>query len=219
MTEPLSEEPGGVAVVRRQYDSGMSVPIRKPVTIDEALARDEDEYLELIDGELIEKASPTIEHSRAQGGTVVCLKPSFDRAAGGRLPGGWWFHIELDIQLGADLFRPDLCGYRRDRVAAFPPGRPVRLTPDWICEILSPSHMAHDRVKKLQRYLAAGVQHYWLIDPLAGTLEVLRRTESGYLLALGAQRGQRVRAEPFDAIEVRVDELLGADPEDAPAPP
>jgi Uma2 family endonuclease len=70
------------------------------------------------------------------------------------------------------------------------------------------------RVTKLQSYFDAKVPHYWIIDPVAGSLEVFRRLDLGYTLVLTALRGQRVRAEPFDAVEVRVDELLGADPED-----
>ena len=42
----------------------------------------------------------------------------------------------------------------------------------------------------------------WLVDPLARTLEVLRRLDTQWLL-LGVRRDDaRVRAEPFDAIEL-----------------
>jgi hypothetical protein len=46
------------------------------------------------------------------------------------------------------------------------------------------------------------------------TLEVLRRTDIGYATVLTAHGGARVRAEPFDQVELRVDELFGDDPED-----
>lgn len=95
-----------------------------------------------------------------------------------------------------------------------PKGRPQPLPPDWVCEILSPTNPQRDRVEKLQTYFAARVPHYWIIDPIAGSLEVFRRLDLGYTLVLTALRGQRVRAEPFEAIEVPVDELLGADPEE-----
>jgi hypothetical protein len=38
--------------------------------------------------------------------------------------------------------------------------------------------------------------------------------ELGYVVPFNAKAGQTVRAEPFDAVELRVDELFGADPED-----
>jgi Uma2 family endonuclease len=66
----------------------------------------------------------------------------------------------------------------------------------------------------MQSYFHAGVPHYWLANPIEKVLEVYRRPETGYLLALSAKAGQTIRAEPFDAVELRVDELFGADTED-----
>ncbi len=118
------------------------------------------------------------------------------------------------VQLGAELFRPDVCGYRRDLLKEKPSGRPLLTRPDWVCEILSPSNAKTDRVEKLQTYFAAGVPHYWLVDPIEGSLEIFRRTDLAYALVQSAHRGQRLKPEPFDAVEFAVDELLGDDPED-----
>ena len=90
----------------------------------------------------------------------------------------------------------------------------MAIAPDWVCEILSPSNASTDRVEKLQTYFAAGVGHYWLVDPIGGSLEVFRRTDLAYALVQSAHRGQRLRPEPFEAREFSVDELLGDDPED-----
>ncbi len=60
-------------------------------------------------------------------------------------------------------------------------------------------------------YHAAGVPHYWLIDPQDETLTVYRWTAEGYLYVMGATREERVRAEPFDAIELQVGVLFGED--------
>lgn len=45
-------------------------------------------------------------------------------------------------------------------------------------------------------------------------LNVYRHTADGYLLALRADAAERVRAEPFDAIELHVAVLLGDDPDE-----
>jgi hypothetical protein len=45
-------------------------------------------------------------------------------------------------------------------------------------------------------------------------LTVYRHTPDGYLVALRAEATERVRAEPFDAIELHVAVLLGDDPEE-----
>jgi Uma2 family endonuclease len=183
------------------------------LTVAEALARPESERIELIRGTLVPKAAPTGEHSGAQVGVSSRLATRFGRRPGGRWPGGWWIRTEIDVALGSELFRPDIAGWRRERSPAAPTGRPIALRPDWICEVLSPSNANVDRVDKLQSYFQAGVPHYWLADPVEQVLEVYRYTALAYALVLTAKSGQTVRAEPFDAIELRVDELFGADPE------
>lgn len=45
------------------------------------------------------------------------------------------------------------------------------IVPDWVCEILSPSTRSKDREIKLPLYATRGVNHVWLLDPVAQTLE------------------------------------------------
>lgn len=182
-------------------------------TVADLLGRPGDERLELIRGTLVEKAAPTAEHAGAQLGAGSTLTEFFQHGRSGG-PGGWWFFTELDVRFGSDVLRPDICGYRKDSGIKRPTGRPVAIRPDWVCEILSVSNESRDRVEKQEIYFRANVPHYWLIDPLEGTLEVYRRTDLAFALVLAAHQGQRVRAEPFDAVEISVDELLGLDPTD-----
>lgn len=188
------------------------LPASNPATIEDLLRRREDERLELIRGTLLEKAAPTAEHAHAQSGVDRNVAWRFARKPGGRWPGGWWIFTEVDVQFGLEVLRPDVCGFRRDRTSTAPVGRPVAVRPDWVCEILSPTTQDRDRVEKLQTYFQSGVPHYWIVDPIEGTLEVFRRTDLAYALVLSAHRGQRVRPEPFEAAELTVDELLGGDP-------
>lgn len=182
------------------------------MTLQEFLARSSEERAELIRGTLVQKAAPAASTPVRRGGIGWRVGHQFNRKPGGGWPGGWWFFVELDVRFGQELLRPDVCGYRRDRVPQKPSGRPVTLAPDWVCEVLSPSSATTDRVEKLQTYFASGVTHYWLVDPVEGSLEVLRRTDLASALVQTAHRGQRLRPEPFDAVEFSVDELLGDDP-------
>lgn len=54
----------------------------------------------------------------------------------------------------------------------------------------------------------------WILDPDKRELTVYRHTPDGYLVALRADAAAKVRAEPFDAIELHVAVLLGDDPDD-----
>jgi Uma2 family endonuclease len=194
----------------------VTAPAPKPggYSIAEWLAQPEDARLELIDGELIEKAEPTFEHGLAQTGTSSAIREPFNRRPGGPGgPGGWWIGTEIDIVMDGRGYRPDIAGWRRERLPVPPKQRPVTVRPDWLCEIVSESNRATDTVKKLRRYHQAGVPHYWILDQVDRTLTVHRHTPDGYLVALRAEAHERVRAEPFDAIELHVAVLLGDDPE------
>jgi Uma2 family endonuclease len=90
-----------------------------------------------------------------------------------------------------------------------PRDRPVKLRPDWVCEILSASNASNDTVRKLRALHRAGVPNYWLLDPERLTLTVLRWTAEGYLEALTATAQETVRAEPFDAIELELAVIFG----------
>jgi len=109
-------------------------------------------------------------------------------------PGGWWILIEPDIFLGVnDIVSPDLVGWRRERVPAFPATRPITTVPDWIAEVLSPSNERRDRVHKADLYLTAGVPFYWIVDVGERTLEAYR-SQQGAWMRLGAWTdGERVR--------------------------
>ena len=97
---------------------------------------------------------------------------------------------------------PDLAGWRRHRMSEAPDAAYITLAPDWICEALSPSTESLDRGKKLRVYGRESVAHAWLVDPLRQTLEVLA-LESGKWSLLDSHEGRvRVRAVPFDAIEI-----------------
>ena len=123
---------------------------------------------------------------------------------------------EIHVDCTEEVHCHDTAGWRRDRVPERPRGWPVRIRPDWVCEIASPSHEKRDFVDKLGVLHRAGVPHYWILHPEQKMLIVHRWVEAGYLTVLSATSGQRVRAEPFDAIEIAVGALFGEDPEDPP---
>lgn len=189
---------------------------KRPATVADLMALPEaSRFHEIIAGDLVPKAAPTGEHGAAQVALSASLFVPFSRRPGGRWPGGWWFESEVEIEFEPhEVYRPDVAGWRRERVAQRPSGAPIRARPDWICEILSPSNARDDQVTKFETYRRVGVPHYWIVDPSFRTLRVHRWTAEGYLVVLTAQSEDRVRAEPFDAIELKVGVLFGDDPDD-----
>jgi len=155
---------------------------------------------QIIDGDLFTHARPSLEHSATASVLAMDLGGPFDRGRGG--PGGWWIRHEPELHFGDNVLVPDLAGWRRDRHATPPSGRFATTAPDWLAEVLSPSTAGVDRVRKLPVYLREGVDHVWLLDPIARTLEVLRRTDAAWTIAGTYGDIQVVRAEPFEAIEL-----------------
>jgi Uma2 family endonuclease len=165
---------------------------------------------EIIDGVLVEKEAASGRHGGAQGRLFRQLGP-YDRRPGGPSPGGWWFATEVEIQLApTEVFRPDVAGWRRERLAALPAEVPLLVRPDWICEVLS-TNRRNDLIKKKRAYHRHEVGHYWLVDPLEETLAVNRWHPDGYVEVLVAERDERVQAEPFRELELKVSTLFGDD--------
>jgi Uma2 family endonuclease len=165
---------------------------------------------EVVSGFVVEKAAPSFEHGDAQSSLVAALKDPFQYRRGG--PGGWWIATEVEVELDVhEVYRPDVVGWRRERVPERPRGRPIRVRPDWVCEVLSVSNASTDLGSKLFAYYRAGVPHYWIVDPEHETLTVYRRSSSGYVVAASAGRSDRIAAEPFEAIELSVGLMFGAD--------
>jgi Uma2 family endonuclease len=104
-----------------------------------------------------------------------------------------------------------MVGWRRERVPVRPRGRPIRVRPDWVCEVLSVSNASTDLGSKLFAYYRAGVPHYWIADPEHETLTVYRRSSSGYVVAASAGRRDRISAEPFEAVELAVALMSGGE--------
>lgn len=192
----------------------MVSPGKETATLADLLAIPEDRrYHEIVDGELVEKEGASAKHGRAQGRLSRRLGP-YERRADDRWPGGWWFAIGVEILLSdRDVFRPDVAGWRRERLAQPPEEVPITVRPDWVCEILS-TNKRNDLIKKKRAYHGHQVGHYWLVDPIEQTLMVYRWSPDGYIDVLSADATERVRAEPFDAIELVVGSLFAEFDED-----
>jgi Uma2 family endonuclease len=171
---------------------------------------------ELIGGELTEKQSG-FRHGRAQVRLGQRLLPYDRRSSGGDRPGGWWFLAEQLVTFApGQTLRPDVAGWLRERLPEPPVDQDivVRVRPDWVAEIISPSNAGNDLIKKKRIYHQQRVPHYWIIDPRDESLTVLRWTPDGYTEVLIAERGERVRPEPFTAVELPVGVLFGDDEDD-----
>jgi len=193
----------------------MAVPALKMTiaTVDDLAAIPEERrFHEILDGELTQKALPTPRHGRAQTRLSSRIGPYDRRTRGPDVPGGWWFATEVEIEFAPhQVLRPDVAGWRRERVPEPPDEWPCRARPDWVAEVLSKGSERRDLFTKLRLYHDFQVPHYWILDPETRRLRVSRWQPQGYAVVLEAGAGERVRAEPFDALELSVAGLFDDD--------
>jgi len=174
---------------------------------DIANSPDDGRTYEVVDGQLEAFPRPLPRHARAEGRLFSRISLPFDEGEGG--PGGWWILIETEVVFAEnDIVVPDLGGWRRERLPSFPEERPIRVTPDWVCEVLSPSHPRRDRIVKADLYLTSRVPHYWILDLDARVLEAYANRDKGWLRLGAWSDGDKPRIEPFEAIELDVEKLF-----------
>lgn len=183
---------------------------RPAATYEDLLAVPDHLVAEILDGELYTSPRPAPRHADASTGLGGALRGPFDRGRGG--PGGWRILSEPELHLGPDVIVPDLAGWRRERLPQLPAEAYFPTAPDWVCEVVSPSTAAIDRVKKLAIYARESVSHAWLVDPIAQTVEAFR-LDAGRWTLVGTWAGTDiVRAEPFEALDLDLTLLWDAPP-------
>ena len=156
---------------------------------------------EIVAGELVVSPRPAPPHAIASSALGGDLNVGFGRG-GGSGPGGWWILSEPELHFGRDVVVPDIAGWRRERMPRPPRTAYFELAPDWVCEVISPSSIRHDRIRKMDIYGREGVRHVWLVDPLAYLLEVFRLDDGQWVRVGAYEKNTTIRAEPFDAVEL-----------------
>jgi Uma2 family endonuclease len=160
---------------------------------------------EVVHGALVTSPRPASPHAHAASALGIVLGGPFWLGQQG--PGGWLILDEPELQIDKHILVPDLAAWRRERMPDALEVQRFELAPDWVCEVLSPSTQALDRADKLPIYASHGVSHAWLIDPASRMIEIYR-LESGRWVVVGTHRDDAVvRAEPFDAIELKLSAL------------
>lgn len=149
---------------------------------------------------------PAPRHARAATRLGAELDGPFDRGRDGG-PGGWIIIDEPELHLGPHVVVPGIAGWRRERLPRLPETAYFETSPDWVCEVLSPSTSRIDRTDKPAIYAEYRVGHYWLVDPDALTLEVFELSGGRWMLHSTFKESDPVAAPPFSAHTFPLDVL------------
>jgi Uma2 family endonuclease len=101
--------------------------------------------------------------------------------------------------LGDEVLVPDLAGWRRERLPSLPDEVGIAVSPDWVCEVLSPSTRTYDLTEKRDIYREQGVGWLWFVDPLSKTLEAFALRDGSWVLIAALHDDAEVAVAPFEA--------------------
>ena len=160
---------------------------------------------EIINEELVVMPRPAFIHARASSALGVLIGGPFDLGNGG--PGGWWIIDEPELHFPDDVVVPDIAGWKKERLQNPSEMKVFKVSPDWVCEVLSPSTARHDKISKLQIYAENKVPYYWIVDPLNRVLEIFTLDKKTYKLAFAFSKNDLVKTPPFEELEFNLGSL------------
>lgn len=124
------------------------------------------QFIELIDGEIIMSPSPVPEHQDVILSTGILFRQAA-KERGGRV-----FVSPMDVYLDeTNVPQPDVIYLAPNSRCAVEAKRLVGI-PELLVEVISSGSVTRDRRDKFQLYERFGVLEYWLIDPRDQTVEV-----------------------------------------------
>lgn len=179
-------------------------PVRK-YTWEDYRATPPDTRYELLDGELLMTPSPKTAHQWTQNLLGRRLSQFVEEQG----LGGFFF-APYDVVLSdTDVVQPDLLFVSRDRLPLVVNDDNLRGAPDLVVEILSPGTADRDLGYKRELYARHGVAEYWIVDPAAETIRVLRRRGGeGFAPPRTFGRGRILRSEILAGFELAVDAIF-----------
>ena len=156
---------------------------------------------EIIEDMLYTQPRPRMRHSRAGLRLGGRISEAYDLEP--ENTSGWWIAMEPGIELPrSPEIAPDLAGWRRERLRPPPPREPIRVVPDWVCEVLSPSNRTYDREIKFPYYARLGVAHLWVIDTDTHTVEIKSLVDHQWTDTAVFADAEILSAEPFKELKI-----------------
>ena len=172
----------------------MTITAHGPATYQDLLKLPENVVGEILDGELYASPRPGPRHLNAESELLMRIRA--DRGG----PDGWWILAESELHMHADVLVSDIGGWKRARMPQLPKTAWFEFTPDWICEVLSPSTGRIDRSKKLRIYARERVPFAWLVDPLQETVEVMKLSGDLWEIVHVFGGHEQMSAPPFEEL-------------------
>lgn len=162
---------------------------------------DDDLFIyELINGELVKKATPSPLHQRVSKNLEFAFQLFLREHSIGEL-----FHAPVDVMLDENNgCQPDILFISKERDFIVDLHEGILGAPDLIVEIISPGSIRRDRVDKKNLYERFAVREFWLIDPANRTVEIYVMQENAYALHQFLEAEGKATSKVLPDLEVEI---------------
>lgn len=140
-------------------------------TFADYLSWDENERIEIIDGQPITQSVPSRRHQEVSGEIFRQIANYLDGKNCKVYAAPFSVRLPLDCEQDdkiTTVVEPDITIICDDKKLD---DKGCKGAPDMVVEILSQSSIRHDRLIKFNKYQQAGVQEYWIVDPVTNTVQ------------------------------------------------
>jgi Uma2 family endonuclease len=163
-----------------------------------------DNRYELVDGELVEMAQPTMKHI-----LIAKLIEKTLEAEINRLNKPWMCFREIGVRTGIRKSRiADVCVLTNEQVTEMMNESAVFDTPPrLVVEIVSPDSVQRDYRHKRSEYATLGIPEYWIVDPKAKKITVLWLEEGFYEETVFTLK-QKIISPTFTEFPLTVEQIV-----------
>ena len=149
--------------------------------------------------------APNTKHQKVNAEIYAHLRQFINDQALGTL-----LYAPYDVVLSdTDVVQPDLLFVSREREDTIT-AENTQGAPDLVVEILSPSTAKQDRGKKRALYGKHGVTEYWLVDPVAETIQIHRLHGEILVPNCTFGREETLRSPLLPGLELHLDDIFSS---------
>lgn len=172
----------------------------RPLTADDlAILPDDGNRYEIIGGTLYVSPSPTYRHQRVSFKLSSVFDAYLTVTCNGQAVAA-----PMDVRLSvSDVVQPDLLVVLKDRANIIKEFG-IDGAPDLVIEILSPSSISNDFLRKSRLYERFGVKEYWIVDPDNETVSVQILDGDRYGLSVDYGHDDTLVSSMLDGFELQL---------------
>lgn len=162
-----------------------------------------DKRYELIGGDLSMVPAPLTSHQLVLFNLGILLR---QHVAERDL--GCCFIAPVDVLLSdIDVVQPDVLYIAKARQGIVTE-KNIQGAPDLVMEILSPTSKSMDRDIKRKLYEKFGVREYWIVDPVARSVEIFHMTDEGFERLQVYTSGSHAKSRLLEGFSPAVDAIF-----------